>query len=65
MARLSGWQEITDYTKRSESTIRKWRKDYNFPIVVLGGCIESDTDLIDRWFKRQAEKILKAETCQE
>ena len=58
MTRLSGWQEITDYAKRSETTLRKWKKDFNFPVVLLGGCIESDTELIDRWFRRQAEKML-------
>ena len=61
MARLSGWQEIENYSKRSQSTLRKWKKDHNFPVVVLGGCIESDTELIDSWFKRQAEKVLDYE----
>lgn len=62
MARLSGWEEIKEYTKRSQSTIRKWVKVHNFPIVKLCGCVESDTDLIDKWFKVTAESMLNSES---
>ena len=49
MARLSGMKEIVDYTKNSEATIRKRMKQENFPAALVGGCLESDTILIDKW----------------
>jgi hypothetical protein len=58
MTRLSTWQEIIDYTKRSETTLRKWKRDLNFPVALLGGCVESDTELIDRWFRRHIESVM-------
>lgn len=60
MARLSGWKEIVDYTSRSEKVVREWQRTRNFPVVKLGGCIESDTELIDKWLKRQIETGLEA-----
>ena len=40
---------ICDYTKWSANTVRKMIKEENFPAVKLGGAIESDTRLIDKW----------------
>ncbi|MDF1578994.1 MAG: hypothetical protein P1P81_11195 [Desulfobulbales bacterium] len=59
MTRLSGWQEIVDYAKRSESTLKKWKKDFNFPIIKLGGCVESDTVSIDKWWQRIVESDMQ------
>ena len=49
MARLTGMKEIVDHTKNSEATIRKWMKTENFPAANVGGTLESDTILIDKW----------------
>ena len=49
MARLSGMKEITEHTKVSAGTIRKWMKHENFPAARVGGTLESDTILIDKW----------------
>jgi len=49
MARLSGMKAITNYTENSEATIRKWMKHDNFPAALVGGSLESDTILIDKW----------------
>ena len=49
MARLSGMKELVDYMKVSEVTIRKWMKHDNFPAALVGGSLESDTILIDKW----------------
>jgi predicted DNA-binding transcriptional regulator AlpA len=52
---LSGMKEICAYTKRSESIIRKWHRDYGFPLVKLGGAVESDKAKIDAWRRRMIE----------
>ena len=49
MARLSGMKELVDHMKVSEPTIRKWMKTENFPAALVGGTLESDTILIDKW----------------
>ena len=49
MARLSGMKELVDHMKVSEATIRKWMKTENFPAALVGGTLESDTILIDKW----------------
>lgn len=49
MARLSGMKAIVEYTQNSEATIRKWIKEHNFPAALVGGTLESDTVLIDKW----------------
>lgn len=59
MARKSGWAEIARYVGRSEKVVRRWAKERNFPVVKLDGCVESDTDLIDKWRCRQIEKSVK------
>lgn len=56
MTRLSGWEEIKGYVKRSETTLRKWEQNHNFPVIRLCGCVESDTESIDRWWRRMVEK---------
>lgn len=56
MAGLSGMKEICDYTRRSEAIIRKWHKEYGFPLVKIGGVVESDTDLIDEWRRKMIDK---------
>ncbi len=53
--KLSGWAAIAEYVDRSEKVVRKWGRERNFPVVKLDGCVESDTDLIDKWRKLQIE----------
>ncbi|MCK9325041.1 MAG: hypothetical protein M0P69_06055 [Bacteroidales bacterium] len=49
MAKLSGMKQICNYYNRSEATIIALHRDYDFPIVMLLGSWESDTELIDQW----------------
>ena len=56
MAGLSGWDEICTYTKRSRPVIRRWAVDLGFPLVKLGGAVESDTEKIDEWRRRMIDR---------
>lgn len=49
MAGLAGMKEISEYMKRSESTVRQWQRDLDLPIVKIGGSWEGDTEKIDEW----------------
>lgn len=56
MAHLKGMLEISNYARRSESTILQWIRDLGFPAKkITCGVWESDTDLIDRWRLQQFE----------
>lgn len=55
MTKLTGWKEITQHCNLSVNTIRKWVRLYNFPVVNVLGTVVSDTDLIDKWYRRQVE----------
>lgn len=59
MAGLSGWDEICQYTKRSRPVIRKWVREYGFPVMKLGGSVESDTESIDQWRRRMIDDAAK------
>lgn len=60
MALLSGWDAICAYTNRGETTLRRWVRENNFPVVKIGGCVESDTDLIDSWRRRRIKTLMDA-----
>jgi excisionase family DNA binding protein len=51
--RLTGWQEICEYTGISVTTIRKWAKRGGFPIMTIGKDkyrkVFTFTGLVDKW----------------
>jgi len=49
MAALVGMIEIAQYVRRSEATVLKLHREYEFPAVKIGGTWESDTAKIDQW----------------
>jgi len=56
MPGLSGMKAICGYVNRSEVTVLKWIRELRFPSTKIGGGIwESDTELIDRWRRKQIE----------
>lgn len=55
MPKLSGMTEICNYCRRSESTLLLWIRNMDFPAVKIGGLWESNTELIDQWFKQMIE----------
>jgi len=55
---LVGMKEITQYARRSETTILRWIRDLGFPAEKIGGgkgLWESNTASIDRWKMGQVE----------
>jgi hypothetical protein len=53
---LMTMQEICEYTKRNERTIKKQIARDNFPAIKIDGRWTSHTTLIDRHFMAQVEK---------
>lgn len=49
MAPLTGMKEICAYCNRSESKVLDMVRNEGLPAIKVGGCWESDTELIDRW----------------
>lgn len=53
MARLTGMKEICDYERKSDATVLMMIREKGYPAKKITGHIwESDTDLIDAWWKR-------------
>lgn len=48
--------EIGKYMYRSERTIRRWIKHYNFPAIKTPQGWMTTTGLIDRWILSRMEK---------
>jgi hypothetical protein len=50
---LSGMKVISEYVRRSPSTVLSWIRELGFPARKIGGIWESDKELIDQWRKDQ------------
>jgi len=48
---LTGWKEITRYTKRCKKTLLRWKDEKAFPIHFEDGVWMSDEELIRQWQK--------------
>jgi hypothetical protein len=49
---LLGKDEICDYVRRGWAKIEIWIKKKRFPAKKIDGVWQSDTVLIDEWFRR-------------
>jgi hypothetical protein len=56
--RLVGMDAIEDYAERNRKTIKKWIVEDHFPAVLVDGRWESNTELIDQYFRRKIEAVL-------
>lgn len=56
---LVGMKAISEYSGRSENTIKKWIREQNFPAVLVDGRWESNSVLIDAFMLRRIQTLIE------